>query len=192
MWCANTLKRDLLLGLARYVLNYNNVYSTNKKLLVSICFLFSLQLEDGDIVCFQKSLSTEARQKLRCPDARSFFEYRHNLQVLFIYIWWIYVVYLFCISYVLLLFIYLQVLCSCCQSIKHSSLCWILWDYNLALRTHSIHACYELFLINVSNVHKILWVFWAAYQCTVEFCQVPSFSMKNFFSCGISFIILIT
>lgn len=42
----------------------------------------SSQLEDGDIVCFQKSLSTEARQKLRCPDARSFFEYRHNLQVI--------------------------------------------------------------------------------------------------------------
>ncbi|XP_057782078.1 ubiquitin C-terminal hydrolase 12-like isoform X1 [Salvia miltiorrhiza] len=42
----------------------------------------SSQLEDGDIVCFQKSLPNEARQQLRCPDVRSFFEYRHNLQVI--------------------------------------------------------------------------------------------------------------
>ncbi|XP_047982846.1 ubiquitin C-terminal hydrolase 13-like isoform X2 [Salvia hispanica] len=42
----------------------------------------SSQLEDGDIVCIQKSLPSEALQKLRCPDVRSFFEYRHNLQVI--------------------------------------------------------------------------------------------------------------
>ncbi|CAA0841356.1 Ubiquitin carboxyl-terminal hydrolase 13 [Striga hermonthica] len=42
----------------------------------------SSQLEDGDIVCFQKSLSAQARQQLRCPDVPTFFEYRHNLQVI--------------------------------------------------------------------------------------------------------------
>ncbi|KAL8483441.1 hypothetical protein ACS0TY_026223 [Phlomoides rotata] len=42
----------------------------------------SNQLEDGDIVCFQKFLSAEASQNLRCPNVSSFFEYRHNLQVI--------------------------------------------------------------------------------------------------------------
>ncbi|KAL3620232.1 ubiquitin carboxyl-terminal hydrolase 13 [Castilleja foliolosa] len=40
------------------------------------------ELEDGDIVCFQKSLSAEASQQLRCPDVSSFFEYRRNHQVI--------------------------------------------------------------------------------------------------------------
>ncbi|KAL0437106.1 UNVERIFIED_CONTAM: Ubiquitin carboxyl-terminal hydrolase 12 [Sesamum radiatum] len=38
-------------------------------------------LEDGDIVCFQKSLSVQGSKRLRCPDVPSFFEYRHNLQM---------------------------------------------------------------------------------------------------------------
>ncbi|GER31693.1 ubiquitin carboxyl-terminal hydrolase [Striga asiatica] len=42
----------------------------------------SSQLEDGDIVCFQKSLSAQARQQLRCPDVPTFFEHRYNLQVI--------------------------------------------------------------------------------------------------------------
>ncbi|XP_047971318.1 ubiquitin C-terminal hydrolase 12-like isoform X2 [Salvia hispanica] len=42
----------------------------------------SSQLEDGDIVCFQKSLPTEVCQRLRYPDVRSFFDYHHNLQVI--------------------------------------------------------------------------------------------------------------
>ncbi|KAL3620230.1 ubiquitin carboxyl-terminal hydrolase 13 [Castilleja foliolosa] len=42
----------------------------------------SSELEDGDIVCFQKSLSAEASQQFRCPDVPSFFEYRRNLQVI--------------------------------------------------------------------------------------------------------------
>ncbi|KAL3637815.1 hypothetical protein CASFOL_018263 [Castilleja foliolosa] len=42
----------------------------------------SSQLEDGDIVCFQKSLSAEASQQLLHPDVPSFFEYRRNLQVI--------------------------------------------------------------------------------------------------------------
>ncbi|XP_069147745.1 ubiquitin C-terminal hydrolase 13-like isoform X11 [Solanum lycopersicum] len=39
------------------------------------------QLEDGDIVCYQKSLSPESRQKLRYPDVPSFLEYVQNRQV---------------------------------------------------------------------------------------------------------------
>ncbi|PIN20931.1 Ubiquitin carboxyl-terminal hydrolase [Handroanthus impetiginosus] len=41
----------------------------------------SSQLEDGDIVCFQKSLSAETSQRLRCPDVPSFLVYQHNVQV---------------------------------------------------------------------------------------------------------------
>ncbi|KAG8387302.1 hypothetical protein BUALT_Bualt02G0007200 [Buddleja alternifolia] len=41
----------------------------------------SSQLEDGDIVCFQKS-SVQTSQRFRCPDAPSFLLYRHNLQVI--------------------------------------------------------------------------------------------------------------
>ncbi|XP_060169981.1 ubiquitin C-terminal hydrolase 13-like isoform X3 [Lycium barbarum] len=41
----------------------------------------SSQLEDGDIVCYQKSLSPESRQKFRYPDVPSFLEYVHNRQV---------------------------------------------------------------------------------------------------------------
>ncbi|XP_060172932.1 ubiquitin C-terminal hydrolase 13-like isoform X1 [Lycium barbarum] len=41
----------------------------------------SSQLEDGDIVCFQKSLTAESRQQFRYPDVPSFLEYVHNRQV---------------------------------------------------------------------------------------------------------------
>ncbi|CAN4120117.1 unnamed protein product [Withania somnifera] len=41
----------------------------------------SSQLEDGDIVCYQKSFSPESRQKFRYPDVPSFLEYVHNRQV---------------------------------------------------------------------------------------------------------------
>ncbi|MCD9642665.1 ubiquitin carboxyl-terminal hydrolase 13, partial [Datura stramonium] len=41
----------------------------------------SSQLEDGDIVCYQKSLSPESRQKFLYPDVPSFLEYVHNRQV---------------------------------------------------------------------------------------------------------------
>ncbi|XP_055829914.1 ubiquitin C-terminal hydrolase 13-like isoform X2 [Solanum dulcamara] len=41
----------------------------------------SSQLEDGDIVCFQKSLTAESRQQFRYPDVPSFLEYIHNRQV---------------------------------------------------------------------------------------------------------------
>ncbi|XP_057980721.1 ubiquitin C-terminal hydrolase 12-like isoform X4 [Malania oleifera] len=39
------------------------------------------QLEDGDIVCFQKSLPVESRQQCRYPDVPSFLDYVHNRQV---------------------------------------------------------------------------------------------------------------
>ncbi|KAK4375856.1 hypothetical protein RND71_006533 [Anisodus tanguticus] len=41
----------------------------------------SSQLEDGDIVCFQKSLTAESRQQFCYPDVPSFLEYVHNRQV---------------------------------------------------------------------------------------------------------------
>ncbi|GKU93699.1 hypothetical protein SLEP1_g7273 [Rubroshorea leprosula] len=39
------------------------------------------QLEDGDIICFQKSLPVESPEYLRYPDVPSFLEYVHNRQV---------------------------------------------------------------------------------------------------------------
>ncbi|GKV35063.1 hypothetical protein SLEP1_g43381 [Rubroshorea leprosula] len=39
------------------------------------------QLEDGDIICFQKSLPVESTEKFRYPDVCSFLEYVHNRQV---------------------------------------------------------------------------------------------------------------
>ncbi|CAL5354125.1 unnamed protein product [Camellia sinensis] len=41
----------------------------------------SSQLEDGDIVCFQKSLPVETGHQVRYPDVPSFLEYVHNRQV---------------------------------------------------------------------------------------------------------------
>ncbi|KAG8488661.1 hypothetical protein CXB51_016728 [Gossypium anomalum] len=39
------------------------------------------QLEDGDIVCFQKSLPVESIEQFRYPDVPSFLEYVHNRQI---------------------------------------------------------------------------------------------------------------
>nr|XP_025887466.1 ubiquitin carboxyl-terminal hydrolase 13-like isoform X1 [Solanum lycopersicum] len=41
----------------------------------------SNELVDGDIVCFQKSLTAESRQQFRYPDVPSFLEYIHSRQV---------------------------------------------------------------------------------------------------------------
>ncbi|KAK4388214.1 Ubiquitin carboxyl-terminal hydrolase 13 [Sesamum angolense] len=41
----------------------------------------SNQLEDGDIVWYQKSLPAQTRQLFRCPDIPSFLEYQHSLQI---------------------------------------------------------------------------------------------------------------
>ncbi|KAK9986554.1 hypothetical protein SO802_031505 [Lithocarpus litseifolius] len=39
------------------------------------------QIEDGDIICFQKSAPLESEEKCRYPDVPSFLEYVHNRQV---------------------------------------------------------------------------------------------------------------
>ncbi|XP_071724792.1 ubiquitin C-terminal hydrolase 12-like isoform X2 [Rutidosis leptorrhynchoides] len=44
------------------------------------CTFRSSQLEDGDIVCFQKSLPAETIEQYRYPDVPSFLEYVHNRQ----------------------------------------------------------------------------------------------------------------
>ncbi|XP_052200114.1 ubiquitin C-terminal hydrolase 12-like isoform X1 [Diospyros lotus] len=43
-------------------------------------FRFS-QIEDGDIICFQKSSSHESEEQCRYPDVPSFLEYVHNRQI---------------------------------------------------------------------------------------------------------------
>lgn len=40
-----------------------------------------LQLEDGDIICFQKSTPIEGVGKFRYPEVPSFLDYVHNRQV---------------------------------------------------------------------------------------------------------------
>lgn len=47
--------------------------------LVAIADFCFLQLEDGDIICYQKSLENDG--KYRYPDVPSFLEYVHNRQV---------------------------------------------------------------------------------------------------------------
>ena len=44
-------------------------------------FLFILQLEDGDIICFQKSPPAGSSEQYRYPDVPSFLEYVRNRQV---------------------------------------------------------------------------------------------------------------
>lgn len=40
-----------------------------------------MQLEDGDIVCLQKSIAAETGEHFRYPDVPSFLDYVHNRQV---------------------------------------------------------------------------------------------------------------
>jgi len=49
-----------------------------------ICFL-NLQLEDGDIICFQKAPAIYNVEHVRYPDVPSYLEYVHNRQVLFLF-----------------------------------------------------------------------------------------------------------
>jgi len=43
--------------------------------------LFSFQLEDGDVICYQKSPPLEIADQYRYPDVPSFLDYVHNRQV---------------------------------------------------------------------------------------------------------------
>ena len=40
-----------------------------------------MQLEDGDIICFQKAPATDNEEHIRYPDVPSYLEYVHNRQV---------------------------------------------------------------------------------------------------------------
>lgn len=50
------------------------------RLYCSFTFHFLLQIEDGDIICFQKA-SVESDEGTRYPDIPSFLEFVHNRQV---------------------------------------------------------------------------------------------------------------
>ena len=52
------------------------------RLATDILLLYS-QIEDGDIICFQKSPPLEKEEDCRYPDVPSYLEYVHNRQVLF-------------------------------------------------------------------------------------------------------------
>lgn len=43
--------------------------------------LFFFQIEDGDIICFQKPTPVESEEECKYPDVPSFLEYVHNRQV---------------------------------------------------------------------------------------------------------------
>jgi ubiquitin carboxyl-terminal hydrolase 7 len=40
-----------------------------------------MQLEDGDIICFQKAPAIDNEEHIRYPDVPSYLEYVHNRQV---------------------------------------------------------------------------------------------------------------
>lgn len=40
-----------------------------------------MQIEDGDIICFQKVLAIDNEEHIRYPDVPSYLEYVHNRQV---------------------------------------------------------------------------------------------------------------
>ena len=58
------------------------------KVLKWVLNFFDMQIEDGDIICFQKSPSRESEEQCRYPDVPSFLEYVHNRQVLFSCTFW--------------------------------------------------------------------------------------------------------
>lgn len=86
MWCVNTLTRGRTFEQVRYVLLLNkiNIYQY-----FCCCDLFTLglsgfylQLEDGDIICFQKSPRPENEDQYQYPSVPSFLQYVRNRQVL--------------------------------------------------------------------------------------------------------------
>lgn len=46
-----------------------------------VCFS-KMQLEDGDIICFQKAPAMDSEEHVRYPDVPSYLEYVHNRQVI--------------------------------------------------------------------------------------------------------------
>lgn len=44
-------------------------------------FYYEFQLEDGDIICYQKVPPIDSEDQYRYPDVPSFLEYVHNRQV---------------------------------------------------------------------------------------------------------------
>ncbi len=43
-----------------------------------------MKLEDGDIICYQKTVTREEEELYRYPDVPSFLEYVRNRQVIFL------------------------------------------------------------------------------------------------------------
>jgi len=50
-----------------------------------LTYILYLQLEDGDIICFQKASSMDSEENARYPDVPSYLEYVHNRQVLLLF-----------------------------------------------------------------------------------------------------------
>lgn len=48
---------------------------------ICLCNTLALQLVDGDIICFQKSVRNQCTEKYRFPLVPLFLEYMHNHQV---------------------------------------------------------------------------------------------------------------
>jgi hypothetical protein len=84
MLCVNILTRNLHSVLVRFVnmfFQFENYIIQIKPLIISSPNLKILELEDGDIVCFQKSPKADSDTQVRYPDVPSFLEYVHNRQV---------------------------------------------------------------------------------------------------------------
>jgi len=88
MSCVNTLTRGSLFVLVRYIKSTSkcealmiNFFSKLLCLQFGIHSWLLLQLEDGDIVCFQKPPQMGSNEQCRYPDVPSFLEYMHNRQV---------------------------------------------------------------------------------------------------------------
>lgn len=75
--------------MSRLLLGKDDLYSGDITILSSmhiVCNLlvlnFCLQLEDGDIICYQRTITREEEESYRYPDVPSFLEYVRNRQVI--------------------------------------------------------------------------------------------------------------
>ncbi|PHU04858.1 Exocyst complex component EXO84A [Capsicum chinense] len=57
--------------------------NTIRRCVLKVEMLNILQLEDGDIICFQKFLKAESQQQFCYPDVPSFLEYVHDRQLIY-------------------------------------------------------------------------------------------------------------